>query len=39
MDSLRGTLRRHYYGHTPVMEVVFLWRDSFRFQVCGRVDG
>jgi SAM-dependent methyltransferase len=35
---LRNSLRHHYYGHTPVMEVVFNWEDSFDFEICGRRD-
>lgn len=39
MARLRGLLRHHYYGHTPVMEVVFLWQDSFDFEICARRAG
>lgn len=39
MERLGGTLRRHYLGHTPVFEVVFLWRDAFRWQVFPRGGG
>ena len=31
--TLRERLRWHYHAHSPVIEVIFLWRDEFRCQV------
>ena len=30
---LSKILRKYYYSHSPVMEVIFLWNDQFEFQV------
>lgn len=38
MPRLSTLIRRYWYSHSPVMEVVFLWEDSFRCTVI-REDG
>jgi hypothetical protein len=33
MPGLARTLRQHWYTHSPVTEVVFIWDDSFQCEV------
>ncbi len=33
MPRLSNTIRKHWYGRTPLMEVVFLWESSFKYQI------
>ena len=37
-DYLRNVLRAYYYGHSPLVETVFKWKDHFNYQVI-RKDG
>jgi ubiquinone/menaquinone biosynthesis C-methylase UbiE len=33
MPQLANILRKHWYSHSPVMEVIFLWEGSFKYKI------
>lgn len=33
MPGLSSTLKKHWHAHSPLLEVVFLWKDKFEFTV------
>ena len=33
VPRLSKTLQKHWYGHSPLLEIIFIWDDKFQFKV------